>query len=95
MLSNTDDALTNALFAAVALFSYLAHLPLLPFVRAHQLRLGRMPFPLLDRPLMFTFCQLWLALPQAIRPRAVPTVQTLYSPEESDACLSGRELSDC
>ena len=42
-LSNTNDTLTNALLAAVAPFSYLAHLPLLPFVRAYQFRFGRMP----------------------------------------------------
>ena len=67
ILSNTDDTLTQALLLAAAPFPYLSHLQLLPFVRDHDARLGRMPVALLDRPLAFTFCQLWLALTQAIR----------------------------
>ena len=67
MLSNTDDTLTQALLLAAAPFPYLSHLPLLSFVRKYVSRLDRMPVALLDRPLAFTFCQLWLALTQAIR----------------------------
>jgi hypothetical protein len=40
------------------------------------------PVDLLDRPLMFTFCQLWLALTQAIR-----THQSTASSESSRASL--------